>query len=573
MSKPHLPLTKKIENGLLNAKSEIYQLGIVDNPLAKPLPWWYELYQRIKLFPWWIKYNLGLTEESKLQDKIILLATSMNLEKKWIKKMIRHAVSEFSKKGLGFDYYGYHNIDHELEATYFTLLSAKGHLLQDNDYIHFTNEDLKYLFVSALFHDYDPAKKFDRPNEESVECFLRNDPKIKKFIENVKLDIDTVIAIIYRTAYPFQGKIAEDATNRIQKLILKDRSDTSDNDDDNDSIRTEDKNDVKRLEHYQYLGWFLSVCERIAGYSLGDFEYANKLARSNAHALGWHPCIINEESVKYFDALKKEKDMLDFVLEGAPDKLKKNFLNNVSSFQNLYNEEKRIREMVRKKEIVFVSKVEKIREGQEIDKISKIDHEVRNRVLDIYNNLPSPLKLGERYFISSLFHPDTILITLRIRRQEKNQSKKNNSRILGGENKDDNDEKETIVGYVKGGPLEKYNLRRGTFDENRGKENTAYMEWICIKPGYWGSTGGHVLRRNFLKEAKKMGYEFVTGYVHRDVIMKRVNKGEIINVVQKYDPDKLDYYRVDLKRDINIEVMSKEEEDGGEESDDFEITI
>jgi hypothetical protein len=87
-----LPLTKKIENGLLNVKSEIYQLGIVDNPLAKPLPWWHELYQRIKLFPWWIKYNLGLTEESKLQDKIILLATSMNLEKKWIKKMIRHAI-------------------------------------------------------------------------------------------------------------------------------------------------------------------------------------------------------------------------------------------------------------------------------------------------------------------------------------------------------------------------------------------------------------------------------------------------------------------------------------------------
>src|SRR6185437_1963956 len=104
--------------------------------------------------------------------------------------------------------------------------------------------------------------------------------------------------------------IAEDATNRIQKLILKDRSGMSDI----DNTRIEDKNDIKRLEHYQHLGWFLSVCERIAGYSLGDFEYANKLARSNAHALGWHPCVINEESVKYFDALKKEKDMLEFVL-------------------------------------------------------------------------------------------------------------------------------------------------------------------------------------------------------------------------------------------------------------------
>lgn len=252
-------------------------------------------------------------------------------------------------------------------------------------------------------------------------------------------------------------------------------------------------------------------------------------------------------------------------LKGTPDKLKKNFLNNVTSFQNLYDEEKRIREMTRKKEIIFVSKVEKIRDGQEIDKISKLDHEVRSRVLDIYNNLPSPLKPGERYFISSLFHPDTILITLRIR----NQSKKNDTQSLNTEKNDTNDERETIVGYVKGGPLEKCNLRRGTFDENRCKKNTAYMEWICIKPGYWGSTGGHILRRNFLQEAKKMGYEFVTGYVHRDVIMKRINKGEVINVVQKYDPDKLDYYRVDLKGDINIDVMSKEEG----ESDDFEVTI
>ena len=50
-------------------------------------------------------------------------------------------------------------------------------------------------------------------------------------------------------------------------------------------------------------------------------------------------------------------------------------------------------------------------------------------------------------------------------------------------------ENESIIGYVKGGPIEKYELRRGTFDENYGKRNTVYMEWICIKPGYWGSTG------------------------------------------------------------------------------------
>ncbi len=108
-------------------------------------------------------------------------------------------------------------------------------------------------------------------------------------------------------------------------------------------------------------------------------------------------------------------------------------------------------------------------------------------------------------------------------------------------------ENEAIIGFVKGGPLEKYNLRRGTFDKNYGKKNTVYMEGICIKPGYWGSNGGHLIRMNFLQEAKKRGYNFVTSYVHRNVIMKSMNKGEIIEIVQKYDPDKLDYYRIDLR--------------------------
>ncbi|HEY6535713.1 MAG TPA: hypothetical protein VIY08_07970, partial [Candidatus Nitrosocosmicus sp.] len=92
-----------------------------------------------------------------------------------------------------------------------------------------------------------------------------------------------------------------------------------------DNTRIEDKNDIKRLEHYQHLGWFLSVCERIAGYSLGDFEYANKLARSNAHALGWHPCVINEESVKYFDALKKRKRYARICTKWYSKQIKKEF--------------------------------------------------------------------------------------------------------------------------------------------------------------------------------------------------------------------------------------------------------
>ncbi len=106
-----------------------------------------------------------------------------------------------------------------------------------------------------------------------------------------------------------------------------------------------------------------------------------------------------------------------------------------------------------------------------------------------------------------------------------------------------------IVGYVKGGPLEKYKLRRGTFDDNYGKRNTAYIEGIYLKPGYLGSGGGsgHHLRMSFQKEAKNSGNSFVTGYVHRNVIMNRIDKGESIEIIQKYNPDKLDYYRRSLQ--------------------------
>ena len=474
------------------------------NPLAQPSPWWSELYQRIKLFPWWIRYNVGLTEESDLKDKIVDLASEMNLDKSWTKKIVRHAISEFSKKGLGLDYYGYHNIDHELEATYFALLSAYGHIRQNSEVNGlFNNEGVKYLFLSALFHDYDPAKQFDKPNEESVEWFLRSDPEIRKFIDLVGLDINVIIAVIYRTAYPFKGPIAENATKRIHELLsLKSRV-TGDN-------TNEVSDDSKRIEHYQRLGWFLSVCERMAGYALGDFEHANKLARSNAHALGWHPSVINEESVKYFDALKQEGEMLQFVLKGIPDNLRKNYFDNIEAFESLYEEEKEIRTLTARKEIGFECRVEKIGNGNDEDRISGLDPEVRGCVLNIYNKLPIPLKRGERHFFKSLSSQDTILITLRIKKETKpNQENNGNNKEHeskstvnpavkegegnGEENCGNAHKNEAIVGYVKGGPLEKYGLRRGTLDENYGKKNTAYMEWICIKPG----TGGPLVATFF----------------------------------------------------------------------------
>jgi len=478
------------------------------NPLAEPLPAYYEFYKRLKLFPWWLRYNIGIAKEAILKDKIIQLGTMMGLQDRWIHRIIRHAVSEFSKKGLGSDYYGYHNIDHELEAAYFALVAANGHYKENK----FSQDDIIYLFVAALFHDYDPLKQFDKPNEDSVEWFLRNDDNIKGFIKAVGINIDIVVAIIHRTAYPFRGKIAEHAEKRMEELF---------------TYTGIAENDTKTRKHYQDLGWFLSVSERIAGYALGGFERSMELARTNAHALGWHPSRINEESVKFFSTLKEEKKMFERVLYAVPDEYKKNFFDNVAAFKEAWLKEIDIRNSLKRKEICLTSVIEKI----EVE--NGLGSNTKESVLNIYRKLHVPIGIkSEKRFRKSLDRGDTILITLRVK------------------DNDDEDNSGEIVGYVKGGRLENYQLRHGTHDENWGKKNTAYMEWISIKPGFWGETGGHLLRLEFLKEAKRRGYSYATSYVHRNVVMQRINKGEHLEIVQKYDPDKLDYYRADLSSSL-----------------------
>ena len=483
---------------------------IVANPLAQPLSWQNGLYKRLKLFPWWLRYNIGVAEEAVLKDKIIHLGTSVGLQDKWINRILRHAVSEFSKKGLGSDYYGYHNIDHELEAAYFTLLivtnNGANSVVNNNSkiYTKLVQDDIKYLFVAALFHDYDPLKQFDKPHENSVEWFLRNDKRIKRFIDDIEINIDIVIALIYRTAYPFRGKIAEQAKKRMQELFT-------------DAGIPE--SDTLKRKHYERLGWLLSVSERIAGYALGNFERARELARRNAHALGWHPSLINEESVKYFSALKEEKEVFEYVLDGLPEIYKNNFFNSIQAFREAWQQEIDIRNSIRAGKTTLVPIVENCVDD------NKDNQYLVESIVDIHRQLPAPIRVDEKKFVSALSDSNTILITLRI-----------------------NDTSGDIVGYVKGGPLENYQLRRGTHDENLGKNNTAYMEYMSIRPGYWGVTGGHLLRLEFLKHSRHRGYSFVTSYVHRQVIVHRIEEGEDIEIVQKYDPDKLDYYRIDLRK-------------------------
>jgi hypothetical protein len=91
-------------------------------------------------------------------------------------------------------------------------------------------------------------------------------------------------------------------------------------------------------------------------------------------------------------------------------------------------------------------------------------------------------------------------------------------------------------------------LRRGTLDQNLGRKNSVFMEWIAIKTGYLGEKGGHMLRSEFLKEARRRDYKYVTSYYQRELIINRKNKGEPIEIIQQYDAAMIDYYRIDLSQ-------------------------
>jgi hypothetical protein len=381
--------------------------------------------------------------------------------------------------------------------------------------------------VAALFHDFDPRKEFEKPNEDNIELFIRNDQKLAKIIQSFEIDLNIVIALIHRTTYPFSGAQKEHALKRMNELF---------------NLAGIEEDDIDTREHYEKLGLFLSICDRIAGYCLGDFNYAKELARRNARGIGWHSQVINEKSVEYFAALKQrdDKDTFERIIQSLPVGYRKKFFDNVESFREAWERELEIKASLRKNEISFVTVVENT-----IPERDKISTDLCDTVMKIRHEYCSPINFHDREFRKSIFDPSTILITLRV-----------------------NSDVGQIVGYVKGGPLEKHrprhggydeslgkmntihmeSLRRGTLDQNLGKKNSVFMEWIAIKTGYLGEKGGHMLRSEFLKAAGRRGYKYVTSYYQRELIINRKNKGEPIEIVQQYDAAMIDYYRVDLSQ-------------------------
>ena len=79
-----------------------------------------------------------------MRNEILSLMTQHGLEDDCYLEMLDYTIDLFESQGLGTDYYGYHNIYHELEVTYVSLLAI------NQEKIQLTEEDKKYLYVAAL---------------------------------------------------------------------------------------------------------------------------------------------------------------------------------------------------------------------------------------------------------------------------------------------------------------------------------------------------------------------------------------------------------------------------------------
>ena len=206
-----------------------------------------------------------------MRNEILSQMAQNGLEDDCYVEMLDYTIDLFESQGLGTEYYGYHNIYHELEVTYVSLLAI------NQEKIQFTEEDKKYLYVAALFHDFDPEKSVDKPHEKSVLKFISMDKKLRKLLITAEIDLEIIKVLILRTTYPWSGEIKKDAEKEIKQYF--ERSEIT-------------RKDLELQQHIMEIGEYLSIIDRISGYVLGDFTKAMEMAKMNAHALAWRPSII-----------------------------------------------------------------------------------------------------------------------------------------------------------------------------------------------------------------------------------------------------------------------------------------
>ena len=146
-----------------------------------------------------------LANTHSMRNEILSLMAQHGLENDCYLEMLDYTIDLFDSQGLGTDYYGYHNINHELEVTYVSLLAL------DQKKIKFTEDDKKYLYVAALFHDFDPQKSVDKPHEESVLKFISEDKKLRELLISADIDLEIIKVLILRTTYPWNGELKKNA--------------------------------------------------------------------------------------------------------------------------------------------------------------------------------------------------------------------------------------------------------------------------------------------------------------------------------------------------------------------------
>ena len=429
-----------------------------------------------------------------MRKKILNLMLQNGLEDDCYVEMLDFTIDLFESHGLGDDYYGYHNIKHELEVTYVSLLALK------QDKVKFTDDDIKYLYIAALFHDFDPEKNVDKPHEESVIKFISTDRKLCQLMDTVNIDLEIIKVLILRTTYPWSGNFKKNAEEQIKQCFQN--SDLT-------------RNNQQYQQHIMEMGEYLSVADRISGYALGDFTKAMEMAKMNAHALAWRPSLIIRSAVAYFEELlNKEPDMVKEIFKILPKEMRKNFFDTVLSFMRIRQQEITIQADYAYENLKLVPTIESM--------TTREDPNFIKTLFEIFLELPVPLQFEKECFEKSVKDSQIIINTLRL-----------------------NDKNGEIVGFVKGGPLEKYKLREEIRDENYGLENTIFLEPLALKIGYWGLKGGSEMRHLFIMQAYSMKYKYLTSFALRDVIKARIDR-EQAEFVTLFDPERWDYYRIKI---------------------------
>ena len=429
-----------------------------------------------------------------MRKNILNLMVLYRLHDDCYTEMLDYAIDLFESQGLGADYYGYHNINHELEVTYISLLAA------EQGKVQFSDDDIKHLFIAALFHDFDPEKSVDKPHEDNVIKFITTDKKLLKLINSVNIDLDILKVLILRTTYPWSGELRKNAEEQIKQCFQN--SDLT-------------RNNNQYQHHIMEIGQYLSVVDRISGYALGDFVKAMNMAKMNAHALAWRPSLIVRSSVAYFEELlNKEPDMTKAILKILPKEMRKNFFDTVLSFMKIRQQEITIQADYAYENLKLVPTIDYLE--------TRKDPNFIKTLYEIFLELPTPLQFEKENFEESVKDSQTIINTLRL-----------------------NDKNGEIIGFVKGGPLEKYNLREEIRDENYGLGNTIFLEPLALKIGYWGLKGGSEMRHMFILQSNAMKYKYLTSFALRDVIEARIKK-EQAEFVTQFDPERWDYYRIKI---------------------------